>query len=338
MKRNKEKEPLDLFNYHTFPSLMLALKKEYTQRELARKLLLSAQKVNLAFNDRPHLVYPEIGKWRRGFKFKRAHGDYFELLAAIHAYPHSARPKRPPILTRIFHLTGRLEQQLNPSGRPMDSLIYWLDPLFSVLRNMVEMNDFPVDEEEVPVWVIERLSNSGVLNDPQLDVPFRIESAWKWMRDLKAVVYSKSRKRWVKAEPNIMTAEQIGPEVKTLTQAIYTFRQCNIFQVFEEDAGTPDTLGLLLATFPVPCQTYDLLDHIFRNFLFENILKKFNYMVNLDDLKRLKTEDPDYYRRVMDFKAELEEKGFEIPQLRDKDVDSVIQVLLAHRRAARQLV
>ncbi len=96
-------------------------------------------------------------------------------------------------------------------------------------------------------------------------------------------------------------------------------------------------LGDKLATFSVPSRILDLIDQLSRDFLFGDILTKLTYACNKNDLLRLEKKDPQYHKEVLAFRKDLENRGYEIPECTDNDVDTTVQVLLAARRITKDV-
>jgi len=326
---------LDIFNYHFLPDLLAKIKEEFRQVTLARDIGLAPQKINMIFKDKQYWVYPDVRKWTRALKLKREEGDYFELLAIVYAYPYNIEAERGKMLKRAFHLAGRMEEQLNPSGRISDSLLYWLDPLFSVLRNMVELKGFPKNEAEIPQWAAERILFLSVLGNLRKNIPPRIEMAWKWLRGLNAVEFNKTRDRWVKHEPTVISKGEISSACQDIHSACLLLVQINTYGDFAHEAGKSGLLFDRLATFSIPAGALELLNKLCEDFLYGDILRKLNYAVNKDDRDRLKKADPALHAEVAAFRKQLEERGYEAPQFTDEDVDATVQVLLCGRRVAQ---
>lgn len=326
-----------IFEFYSFPKLMIALKKKHKQSDIARKLGLSPQKVNQVFNFKQHLVYPQISTWRKALDFRRLEGDYFELLALIFAFRHNIEAKQQVMLKRAFHLAGRLEEKLNPEGDVAGSLIYWLDPLVPVLRNMVELNDFPLVDAEIPAYVTERITFVGALGNIQKTILSRVEITWSFLRRIKALVPAGPNGRFVKADSNIFSRVQIGPDqdLKDIQSVILLLNQLITYHDFSREAGGPNILGDKLATFSISSKALELLDKLSRDFLFGDILAKLNFLCNRDDLARLETKDPAYYAKVIAFRTRLVSQGYDIPECGDTDTDTTIQVLLAARRLTK---
>ena len=322
----------NIFDFYRSEPLMEALKKIYKQANLAKSLKMSAQMVNQIFNDKQHLVYEDIRKWRGALKLKRDEGDYFELLALICAYPHQTKTKRDSMLLRAFHLAGRLEQQVNPENVAANSLLYWLDPVASVLRNMTELKDFPNDEKALPEWVANKITFIGILGSLRKNIPPRIESTWKWLRSVNVVSFSEERGKWLKNEHNIFSTAAVAPEIADIQSAVFVLCRVNTYQDFIHEAGTDRILSDKLATFSLPSSSLKLLDRLQRDFLFGEIVRKLNFICNADNLQRLKNDDPEYYKQVVAYKKSLVEKGYEIPATSDSDVDVTIEILLTARR------
>ncbi|RJQ24399.1 hypothetical protein C4565_09790 [Candidatus Parcubacteria bacterium] len=326
---------MDVFNYHHLPDLLAKAKEEFRQVDLTRDTGLPPQKINMIFRDRQYWVYPDARRWTRAMKLRREEGDYFELLSLVYAYPYNTEIERAKMLKRAFHLAGRLEEQLNPSGRISDSLLYWLDPLLSVLRNMVELKGFPKKQSEIPSWTAERILFLSVLGILRKNIPPRIETAWKWLRGIKAVKFDKARNRWVKHEPTIFSKGEISSACQDIHSACLLLVQINTYDDFAHEAGKRGLLFDRLATFSIPSGALELLNKLCEDFLYGDILRKLNYAVNKDDRDRLKKSDPTLHAEVTAFRKQLEEKGYEVPQYGDENVDATVQVLLSGRRVAQ---
>ena len=325
----------NVFEFYSIVPLMEVLKEDHKQINVAKSIGLSYQAVNQVFKDKHHWIYPQVSRWRKAFKFKRDEGDYFELLALIHAYPFQPEEKRPRMLDRAFHIVGRLEKDELVENKVATSLLYWLDPMASILRNLVELHGFPVDDDDVCRWVEEKINYVGVLGNLKKDIGARIAGTWFWLKSIRAVVLSPNPGRWVKAEPNIMSPAKAGPEIHGLHEAIFVLLQVNIHQDFIHDAGTKFVLGAKAATFSISSRILPLLEQLSRDFLHSDILRKLNYACNKDDLARLAAADPEYHREVTAFRRSLEEKGYAVPEVNDTDIDTTVQVLLATRRVTK---
>ena len=323
---------LNVFDYNNFTDVMAVVKAEHKQTYLAKALNMPFQTVHTIFKDSPHLVYPNVGKWRSALKFKRPEGNYFELLCIIHAYPKNTQVKQARMLQRAFHLAGQLEAQLNPRGRAADSVIFWLNPMIAILRDMVELADFPVDEQEIPQWGASRISFIGSLGRFKREVPERIETAWKWLRELEAVVFSPERNRWEKQEPNLRMSPNLGKIMGDLTRSVFTLCLINFYKDFLAVIGTDDIVGAKQTSFSVPSASFELLNQITADFIFGDVMRKFNYLVNREDRERLRLSDPDYYAEIVEYEKQLIAKGYTIPDCGDKDVDTTVQMVLTTRK------
>jgi len=326
---------VDVFEFSDFESLMDSIKKEVKQAYLADVLKVSSQKIHVIFKDSRHQVYPQVGKWRGALKLKRPEGDYFELLCIIHSYPGATETAQQKMLRRAFHLAMRLEDMLNPSGRPADSVVYWLDPLVGILRDMTELNGFPKEEKEIPRWVAGRITYLGTLGRLQKDIPPHIRTAWNWLKKIGAVRFSADEKRWVKSEANVLSRGRIGKGIGGISSGILTLAHINTHHDFVHELPTPNVLGSKVAGFVLPSAALELLDRYSRDFLFGDLVRRLNYVVNLEDRERLRRSDPQYYAEVLDFERRLKELGYEIPQCRDSDMDTAVQVMLSVRRLTK---
>ena len=322
----------NVFDYNNFPDAMAAIKEDQKQTYLAKALNMPFQTVHTIFKDSPHLVYPNVGKWRSALKFKRPEGNYFELLCIIHAYPKNTQVKQARMLQRAFHLAGQLEAQLNPTGRAVDSVIFWLNPMIGILRDMVELADFPVDEADIPLWGSNRISYIGSLGRFKREIPERIETAWKWLRQLDAVVFSPRRGRWIKQEPNLRMSPHLGKIIGDLTKSVFTLCLINFHKDFLGVIGTDAIIGAKQASFTIPSASFELLNRISGDFIFGDVMRKFNYLVNLEDRERLREADPGYFAEIEEYERMLQSRGYTIPRCSDKDMDTTVQMLLSTRQ------
>lgn len=323
---------VDVFEFSDFESLMDSIKKDVKQAYLADILNVSSQKVHVIFKDSRHQVYPQVGKWRGALKLKRPEGDYFELLCIIHSYPSATEIAQLKMLRRAFHLAMRLEDMLNPAGRPADSVVYWLDPLVGILRDMTELHGFPREEKEIPRWVTSRITYLGTLGRLQKNIPPHIRTAWSWLKKIGAVRFSINENHWVKSEPNVLSRGRIGKGVGNISSGILTLAHINTHHDFIHELPTTNVLGSKLASFVLPSAALDLLDRVSRDFLFGDLMRRFNYVVNLEDRERLRKSDPEYYAEVVEYERQLVEHGYEIPHCSDADIDTAVQIMFSIRR------
>ena len=75
-----------------------------------------------------------------------------------------------------------------------------------------------------------------------------------------------------------------------------------------------------------------MLNQISGDFIFGDVMRKFNYLVNLEDRERLRETDPDYYTEILEYERLLSDRGYTIPQCSDKDMDTTVQMLLTTRQ------
>jgi len=326
---------MDIFKFSSLAGAIEAIKDNYRQVDLAKELATTPQQINILLHKRPHLIYFQISKWRKALHLHRADGDYFELLTLLEAFHEAPAKTQEKMLDRAFHLAGRLEEQIQPQSRPADSFIYWLDPILPILRNLTELVDFPVDEQQIPAWAANRLTYVGILGKTRELKINRIEIAWKWLRGCGAVHFSARKNRWIKATPSIFSKTILGPESRGVQSIALRLNQLVTYQDFSHEVGTPNLLGDMLATFSLPSCALPLLQRLTRDFLYKDILRKLNFAINRDDLARLKDSDPELYEEVRLFKDDLIKKGYDVPEVEDNDVDTTVQVLLATRRLTR---
>ena len=326
---------IDFFAYHRLADLLETLKPRVKLVDIAKVVVCTHQKITLVFQDKPHWVYPEVRKWRKALRLSRLEGDYFELLAILATYPQSTEAKKEAMIARAFHLAGRQESLVNPTGSVADSLIYWLDPLFSIMRNMTEMAGFPEDEERIIGWAATRLRYVGSLSKLKKEIPGRLEAVWRWLRQAGAVRFDEELGRWSKSEPAILSKGKVGPSIKDIQSAILVLVQVNAHREFIHEVGSPEMLGAKNGLLTIPSDSLELFDQLQRDFLHGELLRKFAFLVNLEDRERLKTQDPDYYREITEYERVLQAKGYTIPRCDDKDVDTMVQVLLIARKVAQ---
>ena len=322
----------NIFDFYRFEPLMEALKKIYKQADLAKSLKMSAQMINQIFNDKQHLVFDDVRKWRGALKLKREDGDYFEMLALICAYPHQTKNKRDTMLQRAFHLVGRLEEEIGPENVAANTLLYRLDPVATALRNLTELKDFPLDEQVIPNWASDKITFIRILGSLRKNIPPRIESTWKWLRSLNLVYFSEERGRWLKGDDKIFTNSPLAKEVADIHSSVFLLCRVNTLQDFIHEAETDRILGDKLGTISLPSKALALLDRLQEDFFNGEIAGKLPYVCNKSAMERLKSDDPDFYKEVAAYKKALEHKGYEIPDATDADVDVTVELLLTARR------
>jgi len=88
------------------------------------------------FQYHPHWIFPRVRQWRRALGLIRDEARYFELLTILAASPH-VEEERGRMLIRAFRLLGALEETLDTEQAAPHGLIYWHDPVHSLLRNAV---------------------------------------------------------------------------------------------------------------------------------------------------------------------------------------------------------
>ncbi len=320
----------NIFQYYTLGSLLADVRgdRRFTHKDIAKTVGITPQSVSAVFNGKERLVINHITGWKRAFKLRRLQGAYFELLAILAAYPYESG-SRSKLHERAFHLMGRLEEAAEMDHEAMNGLIYWADPIASMLRNMVELNGFPKTDADVGPWVVERLSYMGTLGTSAAVMIPRIEKTWNWLRKLKII--KKSQKRgFIKQTPNFISPGKITAAIKDLHSAILALLFVDTCQDFAEEMGTDRIIGGKVATFALGKQFHPIVAEILDDFLRE-LVGKLNYVANRDDLERLKTEDEAYHAEVLAFMKQMKTKGYTLPEGTDADVDSVVQVIFSAR-------
>lgn len=320
------------FDYRSFPELVGAVKAEVKQKTLAKTMGLPVQTVNTVFNGDEHLVYSRVGKWRSALKLRQPEGDYFELLSLVHAYPLAGRERQERMLKRAFHLAGRLEASRNPEQRIAESVIYWLDPLLSILREMTDLNDCPADEAEIPQWAASRITYLGSFACLKKDQPKRVAVAWNWLKHLDAVRFDADRNRWIKREPIALKLIEPDASLRVVTEDLIRLVHINYYADFIHELAHNRVFGSKQAVFTMPGKAVDLLNRVLGDFLFGEILEKFSYLVNQDDARRLQQEDPERYEEIARFRRLIEQRGYEIPRTTDEDMDTTVQIMVSARR------
>ncbi|RJO74282.1 MAG: hypothetical protein C4523_01145 [Myxococcales bacterium] len=323
---------MDVFQFPTLEVFLTEIREAFTLKELAAKIGLSFQSVSLVFAGKPHWVLKHVASWRRALKLQRLEGDYFELLAIIAAYPFES--KRVELLKRAFHLVGRLESHLNPSGDAASSLVYWLDPLCPLLRNAVEVAGFPADEKDITAWISERVETFNVLAPSAAVFSARVMISWKWLKKLGAVNFSDHRQVWEKKQPTLISAGKFSAQLKDIQSALFSMTFVNIFHEFLSTIDSDSIIVTKFGTFSLPSRHFELLRQLCTDFVVETA-QKLNYACNQDDLERLRASDAAYYEKVIRYIEELKEKGYDVSPVHEGDVDTVVQIVLAARRLLR---
>lgn len=319
-----------VFNHYNLLSYLVEVKREHRQVDLAEVVECNRQKIHTILTGRPDWVYPDVKKWRTALGLKRLDGDYFELLAIIAAYPSSS--KRERMLLRAFHLAGRLEEKLNPSEEIATSLVYWLDPVASHLRNLTDFVEFPSGEEQIPAWVASRLVLVGALAGiPKQSIPNRIAQSWSWLKKIGAVYFSEETGRWEKKEPMAISEGKRTGIAEDIRSASLLIRHTESFSNFTDEMGSERMACDLFSVFSLPEDHLGILEKLCRNFIVETT-RKLNYICNEEFLAELRDYAPDYYREVLEYKEKLKDMGLAPTPVDRNAKHSLVQMVVAARR------
>ncbi len=326
---------LNIFSFSSFEDLMDEIKKNFVQADLSRKMDIPFQTIHSIFKDNLHLVMSNVKKWTTALNLSRIESLYFELLCIIYSYPKNKSDKQEKLLARAYRIAVQLEHYVNPVGNAADSLIFMLDPLIGIIREFTELNAFPNDEEDIYNWVTDNIAYVGALECSSVEKKIRIKIAWRWLKELNAVLFSEKRNRWVKTTPNIQNIKRTGRINEDIKGTISNIVHINNHKEFLHEAATSDFLFSKPIMFSFPMKSLPLLNELCNDFIYEKMMKKFTYLVNMEDRERLKEEDADYYNEVVAYEKELIERGFEIPKLTDEEMDNCCHMILSARKLAK---
>ena len=321
----------NVFAHFTMNDLLAALRKEYTLQQLSSMAGITHQAVSLICKENPHWIYNNVADWKRGLKLKRDEGAYFELLAIIAAHARESEANRPKLLKRAFHLVGRLEEVLNPKHTVAASLVYWLDPVCSIVRNGTDLAGFPRREDDIPEWVSAQMPSPQSLGMTRAAFKKRVAMAWAFLLSLEAVTYNKKRKRWEKAAPLVVSeGKSTLDDQNSPGSAAFPLILHNYFEEFMQITGTDRMIVSKFGNFAFPRQYKHVVNRLLTDFIVETV-GKLNYVVNREDLERLKTDDPAYYAEVIEYINMLKSKDIDVEPLGDDAMDSMVQMIVAAR-------
>ena len=320
----------NVLTFYSMKDLLAELRGEYTLQQLAEVGGVTHQAISLICKENPHWVYKNVKEWKKGLRLKRVEGQYFELLAVIAAYPHD--DNKTKLMKRAFHLAGRLEEHLNTERTVASSLVYWLDPVCSMIRNGTDLAGFPVHEDEIPQWISGQVKSLRSMGMTRAAFKTRVANAWSFLVSLQAVSFNKRRKRWEKSAPLIVSEGKATKEhQKSIQSVIFPLVLNNYFEEFIQATGTDQMIVSKYGNFALPRQHFNALYMLLEDFIIETV-QNFNYISNGDDLKRLEKDDPEYFAKVLAYKKKLKKKGIELEPLGDQDMDSMVQMIVAARR------
>ncbi len=319
-------------SFYTFRSFMNSLKGDLKQSDLARRLGSTQPRIHQIFKDKLHWVYPEVRRWTRLLKLKRMEGDYFELLALLAAFPHQG--DKAKLIARAFTLLGNLQDKLEPSHTEAHTVIYWLDPVARLLLALTEMDDFPVNEENIAEWVLPKVHFVAAMGSHEKAKRERIQSSWRWLCEQQLVQFRKPQARWLTNKDHPFIAESQSPELVTIREQLCGLCHVNTFLDFSREAGAGALTGFDLEMISISSAFAPLIQQVCRSFVTEEIRKIKDAIHNPDSLKTLHQTHPRLARDIERFVETLPKPD----QKSDQDlypVDTTVEILFASRSLAQ---
>jgi len=322
----------NIYNHNSIESYFNSIKSQLNLKQIAQVIGCSYQKVHFATREKYYWIYPDVRKWRKALGLSRADGDYFELLALVAAYMASSDANRQKMLERILFLADRLEAVINPAQEISNSLIYWIDPFISVLRNLTDLDEFPSDESEIPQWVSENLIIVGVMRKiPKKKLPMRIERSWNWLKGIKGVAFYEEENRWEKTSPLIISKGKLKGNLENIQSTITAIEHMRALADLTLEVGNKSIVGNMVSTFSLPKEHLYVLNELIRDFVVE-ITRNLNFACNSEFLEELREFDEDYYNKVIDFKKKLEAKNIKMEPTNCSAPHTLVQLLVASRK------
>ncbi len=320
----------NVFKHYTLQTYLAGLKEDrpVTFSELSKRIGLTPQAIGLVFNGHERLVINHIAAWKRALKFNRLQGSYFELLAIIAAFSTSTNRKR--LQSRAQTIVRKLVE-IDPTDSPVKSLIYWISPECSLLRNILDLKGFPVHEKEIPKWVTARTNLWRVTEGySRKETEQQFRNAWKWLVS-NGVVVRGTNGAWRKTTPIFLSPDTITEDIRSLQASILTLPHSNTHLAFARQLGTPNMLVNKVATFSASSKMQPILRDLCTNFL-QDIAARLNIACNEQLMTELKTTDPDLYNAGKVLLEKLAYLGYDVPSFTNEDFDSVWQIVLGARR------
>jgi len=322
---------VNIKNYNSIDTYFAAIANQLDLKRIAKVIGCSYQKVHFATRSKFHWVYADVRKWCKALGLNRSDGYYFELLALIAAYAASSESNRQKMLDRILVLADRLEATFNPKQKISNSLIYWVDPFLSILRNLTDLDEFPNDESEISQWVSDKLVLVGALKRiPKKKLPLRIERSWNWLKEIKAVDFFEEFDRWEKTSPMVIAKGKLRNNLTNIQSTLTIIEHMDALANFTYQLGSQKMVGNVLSTFSLSKEHLEILNDLIRNFVTETT-RNLNFACNSDFLEELREFDTDYYDEVIAFKQRLEEKSINIIPTDSSAPHTLVQLLVAAR-------
>lgn len=321
-----------IFDHYTLYSYLQALRAEgsITFKDISSQVGITPQAVGNIFNGEERLAINHLSGWKKALHFRRLEGMYFELLASLAAFPTSSERER--LRERVLLLIGHLIGHSELSYEAPRTLVYWLSPECTLLRNLVDLSDFPNVADEVPEYVVGRFRAYRVARSlSEREQRERLVHAWEWLWAQGFIRQDETSKRFYKCEPVFAAARGLARHMPDPLACLLAIPHADGLRELASQVGTPVVLSSQIATLPMPRALEPvLIEWLARHTV--DLVNNFNIAVNADELARLKEADPARYEQAMVFRQAVLASGIELPSFHGSDFNSLTQVVIGVRR------
>lgn len=321
-----------IYDHYTLHSYLQELRavRGLTFKDISTQVGITPQAVGNIFNGEDRLAINHLSGWKKALRFKRLEGMYFELLASLAAFPTSSERER--LRERVLLLIGHLIAHSELNADAPRTLIYWLSPECTLLRNLVDLADFPCSGAEVPDYVVQRFRAYRVARSlSEREQRERLVEAWDWLLAQGFIRQDAATARFYKCEPVFAASKGLDKHLPDPLTNLLAIPHADGLRELASQVGTPLVLTSQFATLPMPRGLEPFLVEWLAQHM-ADLVNNLNIAVNSDELARLATQDPARYEAALAFRKELTARGFAPPNFRDSDFNSLIQVAIGIRR------
>ncbi len=298
---------LDVRHFTNLDELIDEALKHIPLNKIAAKLNITPASCHATVHNARHRVYKQLKGWKMVFQVRRQGGAYLELLALIRAYPYY--PQKQEMAERIYHLVGRLQEDLDPSRKALTGVLFALDPLIPSLLGMMDLPQFPTNADEIPAFASSQMIWVDDLNGPKRHFLARMTRSWEFLNLIKAVQFNKSTQRWEKGTPDVWVPSMDDP----LHTPLVRMRHHLYLQEFSAKLFDENTLYESTETLALPKALLPALKHLLEQQTKE-ITELLGDALNAEGLEALRQQDEARYNKAQALWDSLKEQGIEIPQ------------------------
>ncbi len=293
---------LDVKQFTNLDDLVDQVAIRFPLQSLAKKLGLSPSSCHATLYTHRQRVYRQIKGWKSLLGVTKEDGYYLELLALIKAFPQYAQ--KMEMLERAYLIVSKLQDTLDPDWKSVSGLLYALDPLVPIVRNLTDLKDFPINESEIPRFAQDQVIWLKNKSGPKRTFQARVKRTWTFLKTIDAVYFSDQLDRWEKSSPVIWTPWKN----KELHDSLLRMRHYLYLQEFTDILFDPDCLFSTALTLAVPEKHLGLVEQLISQF-HRDLLERLSFALNSDFLHHLKGVDEGHYLRVLDYISKLSDQG-----------------------------